>query len=226
MSTQNISKLDNKNGGPYTKKQQEKRRNEVYHLHFEFGYPAQKIAEILKVNRNTANSDIDFCYSQLALDWEHHDVKKLIAKQLERFELQRSRLHEELEKCNTLSEKITLEKLILDIDQKISQIATKLLLNFKYDFSISDKNEESEEDKIQKLVKFLIEKGKSDPKLCCYTQDEIIEEAVKLIKCHVFEAESMFDGMKDSGLDYYGNEEENTKYDVLGFSKMRGYFIS
>jgi len=36
----------------------------------------------------------------------------------------------------------------------------------------------------------------------------------------------MFDGMKDSGLDYYGNEEENTKYDVLEFSKMRGYSIS
>ncbi len=221
---QNISKLGNKRGGPYTKKQQEKRRNEVYRLHFESGYPAQKIAGILKINRNTVNSDINFCYSQLALDWKNQDGKKLIVKQLERFELQRSRLYEELEKCNVLSEKITVEKLILDIDQKISQIVTKLLLNHKDNFSISDKNKESTEDRIQKLVNFLVKKTKSDPKLCCFTQDEIIEETVKLIKCDIFDAENLFDKMHDLGLCYYKHrEEENTKYDVLEFSKMRGY---
>ncbi len=224
MAMQNISKLGNKKGGPYTKKQQEKRRNEVYRLHFESGYPAQKIAGILKINRNTVNSDINFCYSQLALDWKNQDGKKLIVKQLERFELQRSRLYEELEKCNVLSEKITVEKLILDIDQKISQIVTKLLLNHKDNFSISDKNKESTEDRIQKLVNFLVKKTKSDPKLCCFTQDEIIEETVKLIKCDIFDAENLFDKMHDLGLCYYKHrEEENTKYDVLEFSKMRGY---
>jgi len=224
MAMQNISKLENKKGGPYTKKQQEKRRNEVYSLHFEFGYPAQKIAGILKVNRNTVNSDINFCYSQLALDWENRDGKKLIVKQLERFELQRSRLYEELEKCNVLSEKITVEKLILDIDQKISQIVTKLLLNYRDNFSISDKNKESKEDKIQKLVNFLVKKTKSDPKLCCYTEDEIIEEAVKLIKCDILDAESLFERMDNFGLCYYEQgDDKNTKYDVLEFSKMRGY---
>jgi len=224
MAMQNISKLGNKKGGPYTKKQQEKRRNEVYRLHFESGYPAQKIAGILKINRNTVNSDINFCYSQLALDWKNQDGKKLIVKQLERFELQRSRLYEELEKCNVLSEKITVEKLILDIDQKISQIVTKLLLNHKDNFSISDKNKESTEDQIQKLVNFLVKKTKSDPKLCCFTQDEIMEETVKLIKCDIFDAENLFDKMHDLGLCYYKHrEEENTKYDVLEFSKMRGY---
>ncbi len=224
MAMQNISKLGNKKGGPYTKKQQEKRRNEVYRLHFESGYPAQKIAGILKINRNTVNSDINFCYSQLALYWKNQDGKNLIVKQLERFELQRSRLYEELEKCNVLSEKITVEKLILDIDQKISQIVTKLLLNHKDNFSISDKNKESTEDRIQKLVNFLVKKTKSDPKLCCFTQDEIIEETVKLIKCDIFDAENLFDKMHDLGLCYYKHrEEENTKYDVLEFSKMRGY---
>jgi len=221
---QNISKLGNKKGGPYTKNQQEKRRNEVYRLHFEFGYPAQKIAGILKINRNTVNSDINFCYSQLSLDWENRDGKKLIVKQLERFELQRSRLYEELDKCNVLSEKITVEKLILDIDQKISQIVTKLLLNYRDNFSLSDKNKESKEDKIQKLVNFLVKKGKSDPKLCCFTKHELIEEAVKLIKCDIFNAEILFDKMHDFGLCFYEQgDDKNTKYDVLEFSKMRGY---
>ncbi len=145
-------------------------------------------------------------------------------KQLERFELQSSRLYEELDKCNVLSEKITVEKLILDIDQKISQIVTKLLLNHKDDFSIPVKNEESKEDRIQKLVNFLVKKTKSDPKLCCFTEDEIIEEAVTLFKCDVLAAELLFEEMNDFGLCYYEQgDDENTKYDVLEFSKMRGY---
>jgi len=224
MALQTVSKIENKKGGPYTKKQQEKRRKQVYQLHFEQGYPARKIAEILKVNRNTINSDINSCYSQLALDWKDQDFKKWIVKQLERFELQRSRLYEELENCNTLSEKLSIEKIILDIDQKISQIVTKLLLNYKYNFSISDEDDKNEEDQIQKVVKSLVKKGKFNPKSCCYTDDEIIEEAVKLIKCGILEAESLILEMRDLGLDFYEREEDDEiKYDVLEFSQMRGY---
>jgi len=222
MALQTVSKIDNKKGGPYTKKQQEKRRNEVYCLHFERGYPARKIAEILKVNRNTINSDINFWYSQLATDWEDNDVKKWIVKQLERFELQRSRLYDELENCNILSDRLLVEKIILDVDQKISQIVTKLLLNYKQNFSIS--SEESKQDQIEKFVKMLVKsKHGSKP---CYTEDELIEEAVKITKCDVSDAELMFIKMDDLGLCYCGNEDEETKYDVLEFSRLRGYTIS
>ena len=49
-----------KEGGPYTKKQQEERRKKVNELYFEKKLTAVKIAEILKVNRNTVN-DIPYC---------------------------------------------------------------------------------------------------------------------------------------------------------------------
>jgi len=39
-----ISKPVAKKGGPYTKKEQEARRNEVFRLHFELGHSAVKIA--------------------------------------------------------------------------------------------------------------------------------------------------------------------------------------
>lgn len=224
MAMQTISKKSNKKGGPYTKNQQEKRKNEVYRLHFELGYPAQKIAEILKVNRNTVNSDISFCYSQLAEDWEHQNVKKLIVKQLERFELQRSRLHEERENCTTLSEKLSVEKLILDVDQKISQIASKLFFNNKGDFSITEKHFETDEEKIEKVTISLVKKAKSEKKSWWYTPDEIIKEFVKRVKCDTNDAEILFDEMIGLGLCYYYNgDEDNEKYDVLEFSKMRGY---
>jgi len=45
--------LEQKSGGPYSKDEREKRQNEVFRLHFEFGYSAVKIADLMKINRNT-----------------------------------------------------------------------------------------------------------------------------------------------------------------------------
>ncbi len=42
-----------KKGGPYTKQEKEDRQIEVNKLHFEYGYSAVKIAEMLNVNRKT-----------------------------------------------------------------------------------------------------------------------------------------------------------------------------
>ena len=47
-----------KKGGPYTTLEQEKRRKQVYELHFEKGLSAIKISEMLKVNRNTINEKL------------------------------------------------------------------------------------------------------------------------------------------------------------------------
>jgi len=46
-----------KKGGPHTKQEIIDRKNEVYRLHFEYGYSARKIADLMKVNRNTVNGD-------------------------------------------------------------------------------------------------------------------------------------------------------------------------
>ena len=57
--------LEKKNGGPYSKKGQDKRRDQVHTLHFEKGHSAVKIAQILGVNRNTINEDIKYGYSNI-----------------------------------------------------------------------------------------------------------------------------------------------------------------
>ena len=54
-----------KRSGPYSKNEKQKRRSEVYRLHFDYGYSARKIEELMKVNRNTVNGDISFWYSRL-----------------------------------------------------------------------------------------------------------------------------------------------------------------
>lgn len=114
-------------GGPYTKDEQRKRRDEVYRLHFEYGYSARKIAEFLKVNRGTINRDIMYWHASIAKKWRHLEPEIYVVSQVERLELQRTRLRKQLDKVESFQEKIILEKLILDIDMKIVNLQIRLI---------------------------------------------------------------------------------------------------
>ena len=86
-----------KKGGPYTKQEIIDRKNEVYRLHFEYGYSARKIADLMKVNRNTVNGDIDYWYSKIVENFNTFDPSYAIMINLQRLDIQRSRLREQLE---------------------------------------------------------------------------------------------------------------------------------
>jgi len=113
-----IPKLMKKNGGPYTKGDRVKRRNEVFRLHFSLGYSAVKIAQLMNVNRHTIESDIKYGYSILAKEWNRSTIDSWFMKQVYRLEEQRTRL---LEKLNGLTgrEYLTTEQLLKEIDVRI-----------------------------------------------------------------------------------------------------------
>ncbi len=115
-----------KKGGPYSKADRQIRRKEVYRLHFEYGYSALKISELMKINRNTINGDIQFWYSKVVKNWDNSSPTFLVIKNVERLELQRTRLTEELAKTKDLKEKLAIERMILDVESKISQTQLKL----------------------------------------------------------------------------------------------------
>ena len=92
-----------KKGGRYTKKAQEETKIEVYHLHFEQNKPAVKIAELLNVNRNTVNEDIHYWHQQLAGEFKAQDLSAKMTKQIQRMEIQRDRLLDDLEAKKKLS---------------------------------------------------------------------------------------------------------------------------
>jgi len=119
--------LETKKGGPYTKQQQEDRKNEVFKLHFEYGYSAVQISEMLKINRNTINSDVSFLYSELHDGMDKKSSDDWLNKQLMRLESQRTRLRKELDKDITLQETLQVEKLILDLDSRISSLVIKII---------------------------------------------------------------------------------------------------
>jgi len=125
MSKQ-ITKQKIKKGGPYTKQEIIDRKNEVYRLHFEYGYSARKIADLMKVNRNTVNGDIDYWYSKIVQNFNILDPSYAIMINLQRLDIQRSRLREQLDKTETFQEKLALERLILEIDSKILNTHNKL----------------------------------------------------------------------------------------------------
>lgn len=109
-------------GGPYNKKDRLHRRKEVYRLHFELGYSAIKIAEFMNVNRNTISSDIRFWYSELSKNWNTNVIKFWLIKQVDRLETQRTRLIGELTKYDDQKIKLLYERMIFDIDSRLTQI--------------------------------------------------------------------------------------------------------
>jgi len=118
-----------KRGGPYNKTDQDTRRDKVRTLYFEYGYSARKIADMMKVNRNTINADIKYLYS-IIKDEIKENGEDFILKQIGRLEAQRSRITESLREDN-IDEKIKYEKLLLDVDSKINNLLARINLETK-----------------------------------------------------------------------------------------------
>jgi hypothetical protein len=108
-----------KKGGPYSKAERQKRLDEVFKLHFMYGWPANKIADSMKVNRHTIESDIKLLWNKLGEQIFSPSWSAWIRRQLDRLEFQRTRLMEMLDKENDSDRKLSIERLILEIDNRI-----------------------------------------------------------------------------------------------------------
>jgi hypothetical protein len=106
---------------PYTRSQRRKRRMEVYKLHFEHGMPATRIAQLMKVDRNTINNDLKILYHEALNDYDPHNMSldDILQKQLLRLETQRDRLGLYLSDAKDINNKIAIEHQIADIDFKL-----------------------------------------------------------------------------------------------------------
>jgi len=120
------TKRKRKNGGPYSKGDKNKRQDEVYRLHFEYGYSARKIAEVMNINRNTINRDVDYLYYKACKNFNYKVPENRIVMTLQRMESQMSRLREQLDKTETNSDRMAIERLIFDINSKILHAHQKM----------------------------------------------------------------------------------------------------
>lgn len=123
-----------KRGGPYKRHEQAKRQDEVYRLHFELGYSASKISEMMHVNRKTINSDINRLHDRLHSQMHEIDLDSLIMRQLNRIEMQRQRLVLEINSVKSLSERIPMEKIVFEMDCKMLAFLIKMKWGENYVF--------------------------------------------------------------------------------------------
>lgn len=113
---------------PFTKAERKKRRLEVYKLHFEHGMPATKISELMKVGRNIINNDLKFLYRQALCDYNLEDMSldEILEKQLVGLEAQRDRIGIYLSDAKDVTSKVTIERLIADIDFRVFTTVEKI----------------------------------------------------------------------------------------------------
>ena len=106
---------------PYTKSERRLRRSEVYKLHFEYGIPATRIAGMMKVDRNTINNDLKVLYQKALSDYnaDNMSLDEIVEKQIVRLETQRDRLGLYLCDVKDINSKISIERLISDVDFKL-----------------------------------------------------------------------------------------------------------
>jgi len=123
---------ENKKGGPYSKAQQEQRREKVFEMHFKLGYSVVQIAEDLGVNRNTISDDIKFLYSESAQQFGKENISKSMLRQFERFEIQRREILEEIKRQSEFEKIFRLKKFLFDLDQKIAQIISKMIVSRRF----------------------------------------------------------------------------------------------
>jgi len=224
MTTTQVSQIpsEEKRGGPYTQQEQEQRRVKVYELYFEKGHSALRIAETLGVNRNTINSDIKYWYTQIRAQIGGQNVGVIVLKEIERLEIQRKRLLEQLEKQTDFASRVALEKMIFEIDSKIAGFASKLAeQNISVDkYGIT---EEIPEEELAELVRYSIFDA-GHLYLESISEEMIQQDSIRLKKCDVEYASNVLYTMKRLGLTLcksFGSSYNS--YDLLWFASLRGY---
>lgn len=200
-----------KQGGPYTKTEQDDRRKKVYGMYFEKGFSAIKIATELEVNRNTINQDVKFLRSDIT---QKDQIKPAIwvLEQKEHLEQQKDRLLELLETTKDFEQRLRVEKIILDIEGKITNLVIKIA-GFDYVSFEYDPGPEFDEE-IELVVKDLVLNEKTENR--SYLQNDIILKARELLKCDFIHAKKIFARMRDLGL-FEFKVNDGVGYDLANF---------
>ena len=224
-----------KKGGRYTKKEQEERKIQVYHLHFEENKSAVEIAKLLHVNRNTINEDIQYWHKQLANEFKSQDLTAKMTKQIQRMEIQRDRLLEDIEDVESFDEKIRLEKFIAEIDNRLTQLCLKMIVSGKISLEPTVKLEEIDEDEIKEFVRDLILADEDPNSEDLYSENTLKFYFIRRTKCDVDRAENVIERMRRDGLilceqlnrkkDYFSSNvfDHSITYNLEKFAILRGY---
>lgn len=203
-----------KKGGPYTKQEQEKRRKQVYELHFEKAYSSINIAKELGVNRNTVNDDIKYWSRQIASQFGKENLGDVLCKQIERLEIQRKRLFDDLNEQEDITKKLQIEKLLFEIDYKIAGFLSKVL-GKDHQFDLG--NEEISDNEIIDVIrKLCLSENILYPE--SHSNESILKNVISITCCDAKHAQNILKTLKKMGLDMFKDIASIGEYDVMSFA--------
>ena len=204
--------MSDKKGGPYTKSQQQKRRAQVYEMHFTKGYHTFQIAQELDVNKNTITEDIRYWYDVLYVELQQ-TAKDWALKQYSRLEEQRTRLADLLSKQEDIGIILKIEKMIMDLDRAICKFLAPIMPKI---------NPISDLEASQTVEHLLLNEDAS--KSTGYSESQILCDIIKHKKCDESHARAILYKIKQLGLGLFENSGDlvdSPSYDLLGFAETR-----
>ena len=136
-------------------------------------------------------------------------------EQKEHLEQQKDRLLELLEITKDFEQRLRVEKIILDIESKITNLVIKIT-GFDYISFEYDPGPEFDED-IALVVKDLVLNEKTEN--YSYLENDIIFKARELLKCDFSHAEKIFIRMKDLGLSEF-KSDDGKGYNLTSFGVL------
>ena len=168
----------------------------------------------LEVNRNTINQDVKFLRSDIT---QKDQIKPAIwvLEQKEHLEQQKDRLLELLETTKDFEQRLRVEKIILDIEGKITNLVIKIT-GFDYISFEYDPGPEFDED-ITLVVNDLVLNEKTENH--SYLERDIIFKARELLKCDFIHAKKIFVRMKDLGLSEF-KATDGIGYNLASFGVL------
>jgi len=131
----------------------------------------EKFDELMKINRNTVNGDLNYWYAKIIPDMSFFDPEYMVKVNLERLDIQRTRLREQLDKTDSFQERLSLERLIYEIDSKILHTYNKMIDSIRRVFDLS----------IQRTNNWLKENKKSDRYMTLFDTFFVSEKASEKI---------------------------------------------
>ncbi len=207
-----------KKGGPYTKQEQEKRRKQVYELHFEKGFSAVSIGVELGINRNTINEDIQYWLMEIASQFKDQDLGVMILKQIETLEIQKKRLLESMAESE-IGDKLKIEKMLFEIDYKITDYVSKI--SEKKIRVYFESPEEIPIEYASKILKDIVFSERIiEPQWI--SDDEIMREIVFLTKCGPEHAQNVLDVFDKMGLGLFPDEDGGRDSNLATFVIAKG----
>ena len=224
-------KKSTKRDGPYSKIKREKIIDKIASWYIDFNYSARQIAKITDSNRNTVNRYIKSLNLEIVKGIGSENLNFRIFKQMQSFELQKTRLREDLDNTKERKEKREIEKLLLKNDSTHMQFLIKIRAS---DQELPKQAEvEVSEDEIKELVRGMVLKNKySKDKTNVYSENEIKFELIRKTKCDEQYAGIVLNKMLYLGLGLCGQSRTNQeylddnyspKYDLEKFAIERNY---